>query len=973
MLKLCAYLFFILNTLSFSQSQVIIKKLDWKIYSTEHFDIYYYDDSKLWLNFLAKTLENAYREESRYLNPKINKKIPFFIFASINDMEQNSISEVGDGVGGLTEPFKDRFMVWSDGSMSWLEDVIYHELTHEMQFSVLLDGFWKSARILKTYVYPLWMMEGMAEYSTKDGDLAIEDMYIRDSVVDNKLISLKKLHGFSHLKPHQTTLAYKTGSAAMKFLSSEYGAEKQALMLQLYKNRYDINSVLYSLIGTDIDAFDRKFKEYEQLKYKKQIEDKELIEIPDTFKKITEQKDIIPDFNLTPVYKNGVLAYISTYKGHPPIVVVEKNGKKKTLNFKYMDIENIPYSRFTKPIRSLDISNDGRFLIFNAQKNHIEYLCVYDIENEKFKKYQMKDFIEARQFVFSPDNRKISFIAMKEGVNDIYTMDFYDGFVNLESIDKITDDLSLLKKNALTNIQADISISSVSLSSSSLSNNLDGFKDKSSPYYLSANSLIYSCENEYKGKYIRDICQINTESKKKEVFFRFYANIYDFAYDKNSNELYFTSDKDDVFALYSLSLNDGKLRKLLNLIGGVFTPYYDEKEDKFYFSYFRHGSINIYLGNKSNFNNEKQINSGYEFKNIVSKDDFNYENKIESSPVSGVYKDYKFKASTDLFFPALMFSSPGGLFLMTYWQFSDFLGYHNISSFINYNSAYPYFNGSIQYLYNRYRTKMLFSKDIYLVNDLEDDYKDKYDRRYDRNMLGFIYPLDRYDSLGLYLISKDDIKKYYYPYKLNQDYLTRAFQLSFMNNTLNGLYLSAIEGSSYQLIWQKGLERFDGNQKYDVYSLELLKYLPIDRRSTVANRFFFGFSTGRDKKNFSFGGINGLRGYPRYNDMNENSRVLNYNLEGRILLKDMDYHMWYMFPDFYFKAMYLKIFSDNAYGWENNEISNFKMKDIKNSIGLGVNFNTFILQSFQMILSFDYAMRTDDGSKIFYFYLGPLF
>jgi len=32
-----------------------------------------------------------------------------------------------------------------------------------------------------------------------------------------------------------------------------------------------------------------------------------------------------------------------------------------------------------------------------------------------------------------------------------------------------------------------------------------------------------------------------------------------------------------------------------------------------------------------------------------------------------------------------------------------------------------------------------------------------------------------------------------------------------------------------------------------------------------------------------------------------------------------------------------------------------------------------VLQAFQLVLSFDYAIRTSDGGRIFYFYLGPLF
>ncbi|MCK4936384.1 MAG: hypothetical protein KAR84_05975, partial [Elusimicrobiales bacterium] len=179
---------FLFNTgFVFAGNRVIVKKFDWRIYSTEHFDIYYYKDSEGWLKYAASSLERAYRKISSDLNPSLDKRMPFFLYASSNDMQQTSIAHISDGTGGITEPLKDRFMMWSDGSKAWMDNLIDHEFTHEVQFSVLIDGFWKSARILKTFIYPLWMMEGLAEYETGQRDMALQQMYVRDAAIDDKL------------------------------------------------------------------------------------------------------------------------------------------------------------------------------------------------------------------------------------------------------------------------------------------------------------------------------------------------------------------------------------------------------------------------------------------------------------------------------------------------------------------------------------------------------------------------------------------------------------------------------------------------------------------------------------------------------------------------------------------------------------------------------------------------------------------
>ena len=186
-------------------------------------------------------------------------------------------------------------MVWSDGSKGWLKDVMEHELTHEMQFSVLIDGFWKSARILKTFVYPSWMMEGMAEYETGLNDYAVEKMYVRDAVLSGGLIPLSRLTQFGHLKPHQVTLGYKTGAQAIRFLAEQYGADKPRRMLELFRNRYDAGSVFIQLIGADLPEFEKKFSEY--LDFKSLAEAREKIEELKILARVAKELKVFNNFN----------------------------------------------------------------------------------------------------------------------------------------------------------------------------------------------------------------------------------------------------------------------------------------------------------------------------------------------------------------------------------------------------------------------------------------------------------------------------------------------------------------------------------------------------------------------------------------------------------------------------------------------------------------------------------------------------
>ena len=917
------FCFFLFSSKLFSQ--VIIKNFDWKIYKTKHFDIYYYSDSKSLIPYASHYLELAYEKAKKEYNPFIDKRIPFFLFASANDMKQNSITPVGDGTGGLTEPYKDRFMVYNDGSKKWLRDVIFHEFGHEAQFSILIDGWWESPRILKTIIYPLWMLEGMSENMTEEWDIAMEDMYVRDYLINQKMPLLSKLFGFSHLKPHQVTLAYKTGAKAIRFIREEYGKDKPSIILHLYRDLYDIDSVLKRSIGLTLDEFDSKFREYLERIYYNQMKEKNLRDASLYGEQLTKDIDDIPTFNISPVFiSKSLFAYLSTIWGHPPSLVIESSGNKKIIQAENIGFENVFYSRFTFPIRSLSVSPNKKYLVFSAQKNNREYLVIYDIEKEIFKSILFEDLNEARQFSFSGDGKKLIFVGMDGCFNKIYEI-YFDDVINKVSLKK--KDLKVIVDNEM---------------------------DKRTPIYLEDGKIAFSCEV---GSFDdpKNMMCIYDENEKNLRFFDLGMDVLDISY--HNEKLYFVSDKDGIYNLYSYTLSDGKIYKHTSFIGGGFTPYFFD--GKILISYFRNGSMNIYQLDENKLD--------YEY--IGKAVEISTENKNEDkTDYQGV--PYKFKASTDLFFPALLYSSPGGLFLFNYWQASDYLGRHTFSLYTNYNSYLPYLNINSSYVYNRYRTKFVTSISLYNFKDKNLDSNLDYKRKYISFISGFIYPFDRYKSIGIYLNYKDNKYNYLNYNSLNYFERERALMLSYYDNHLNGLYLTAVRGYSLNT----GVSYYDhfmnGNRRYNLFYTDFIKYIPLSRKSTIANRYFLGFSNGRDKPYYSYGGIKGIRGFMD-SDRNENQNVLVYNIETRLCLKYTDYYMRYLFPDLYFKAIYFKLFMDNAYGW--NEKFKISIADVKNSVGFGFNLHSFILQKYQILFSFDWSFNTKTGARVMYFYLGPLF
>lgn len=913
------------------ENKVIVEDFKWRVYATDHFDIHYYPASEPWLPYASGVLESAWRRESADLNPAVDKRIPFFLFASQNDMQQSGVADVGDGVGGLTEPFKDRFMVWSDGSKEWLKDVIEHEFAHEMEFSVLIDGFWKSARILKTYIYPLWMMEGMAEYETGLSDYAIEKLYVRDAVLSGTMIPLDRLNQFAHLKPHQTTLAYKTGAQAIRFLAEQYGDDKPRKMLELFRSRYDAGGVLNPLIGCDLETFQAKFSEYLELTYLDEAR-RERLQEPELYGgRLTSGSDNIPEFNVSPAPSpdGRKVAYLSTRDGHPPEVRVKDlaAGKEKVLKALSAGAENIPYGRFTKPLRSLAWSPDGEYLAFSGQKNHREYLYLYAPRTGKVSRSSVAGLAEVRQPAFSPDGKKIAFVGMAGGFNDIYELPVgrlaAGGEVPLAEAARLTS----------------------------------GPQDDASPAYGPGGELAWSCETDGPGGPVRALCLRRPGAAAEEVRLPG-GSAYDPVFAEDG-ALYFIGDAGYDFELYRRE-KSGRLYRMTRTLGGIFTPA--AAGGKVWFSAFRRGGMDLHAGAPENFLWEPvgppEPPAG----------------TFEVKPSTGFDSPYRFKASTDLFFPAFLFSSPGGLFWMNYWQASDMLGRHNLSLFLNYNSGAEFLSLQTNYSYVRWRMPLFVQSTALSFKDAQNSDGLDYDKSYARHAVGTAWPFDRHNRVEAFVMAKNERNKYK-DIDLTERLRTRALQTSYIRDTVDGLYLTAVRGSRSELSWLTAGERAGGNLKYDVYLAQYLKYFPLSKRAAFVNRFIAGRSTGRDRRAFDFGGLGGVRGFSSTSPLNEKPGVLLNNAELRVpLVKDMNYYMWFMFPDFYFKGVYGKLFMDSAYGWERGaDLREFGASRVKNAVGAGVNVHTFVLQAFQLVLSFDYAVRTSDGGRIFYFYLGPLF
>jgi len=225
----------------FGRNKVQYEKFDWKVLKTEHFDIYYYNETAHIAEIGGHFAEEVYDELKVKLNHILTRRVPLIFYNTAIHFQQTNTTPgfIPEGVGGFFEFIKGRVVLPSTGSLNDFRHVIRHELVHVFTtnkvYRVLTDH-----RLPSDALPPLWFIEGLAEYlSTEVDDQA--EMVMRDAVINNYFVPLENIYQI-----YGTFLMYKEGQSFLEFVEEKYGSEKIPLMLDNFWMYTNFNKVIQS-------------------------------------------------------------------------------------------------------------------------------------------------------------------------------------------------------------------------------------------------------------------------------------------------------------------------------------------------------------------------------------------------------------------------------------------------------------------------------------------------------------------------------------------------------------------------------------------------------------------------------------------------------------------------------------------------------------------------------------------------------
>ncbi len=512
----------------FGRNKVRYDDFTWEIYHSTHFNVYYYESEKHLLQKVVSYAESAYDQLSQRLDYQIQEPTNLIFYDTHSAFEQTNVilNFIPEGIGAFATPVRNRMVLPVDLPGPELMALVLHELTHIFQYHILFGG--NLGRGIASSP-PLWFMEGMASYFAQD-ETARDKMYLRDAVVNDRLPSISQdFGGF---------FAYRYGQAVFDFIEERWGDEGVRDFMIETRNTLGgrVGRSVGKAFGLEAEEFDSEFRRWLRKKYLP-----ELIETgePADFGRPFRSGDRGPIWRSSPAASpsGDLLAAFSTEKGQIDVMLFDARERTELRNltkgynrdYEYFVAQELTLGRTMG--RDIAFSPDGNQVAFFGRREGGRALILADVLGGKIQRGIDLDIDQQLAPAFNADGSKVAFSGVRNGQFDIFEVD--------------------LESNAVTNLTN------------------DDIYDGAPTYSPDGKSLVLSS---VVGGYSK-LFRVDLASPGERFpITTGESNETDAVYSADGSRIYFTSDRTGANNIFSIELEDGRIRQHTNSLTGCFMP-----------------------------------------------------------------------------------------------------------------------------------------------------------------------------------------------------------------------------------------------------------------------------------------------------------------------------------------------------------------------------------------------------------------
>ena len=413
----------------FGKNQIRYDNFKWEIYTTDHFEIYYYPEIEPHLEKVAGYAESAYQHVSSELKHDLAYKVPLILFSTASEFWQQNVipGAAQEGVGAFAEPSRYRIVMPMDEPSDLLYRLVVHELTHQFQYDIIPTS-------LVRQNMPLWVFEGMSDYMTGIWR-SIDLMYVRDAAVADTIPKMSELQGYGNFT--NARVIYNLGHAAFEFIEARWG--KEGVRQFVFSLRKSVigggDNAFKEAFDMEADEWDQQFDRYLKERFKP-FRDKE--------RPADYGRDLAPNpektrysnaLSIEPSPSGDLIAAMSGNSRDRELDIVllsAKDGsvvRNLTSGFdQSLGFESIPVPGMrwvTVPWMSWSPQGDRLAYFVRTEKDRS--LILQNVISRKVEvRIPMTTVDSPESPDISPDGKLVAFAAAQGIVNDIYT-------VNLDS------------------------------------------------------------------------------------------------------------------------------------------------------------------------------------------------------------------------------------------------------------------------------------------------------------------------------------------------------------------------------------------------------------------------------------------------------------------------------------------------------------------------------------------------------------
>ncbi len=813
----------------FGQNKIQYRRFDWRVLRGEHVDLYYYPEEEELGRVALAYAEVSYDSLERRFNHAVTRRIPLIVYASHSDFEQTNILPFipPEGLLGVTEFLKRRVAMPFRGSYSEFRHTLRHELVHVFQLSLTTEVYNRYPRLRQAGL-PLWWTEGLAEYFST-GEDSRDEMVLRDMTVSGQLPALRDLtYAYGGL-------VYPVGGSLHRFLAEHYGEWR---ILQVYGDLWKYASfeeAMAGVYGRTVDQLSDEWQYWLRQRYFPGVTAQRPLAI--TSRRLTELA-IKPAAYRLPGDSAPSYLFFSPSNGYTTIYAQNFTGGKKRAVVKGERSEQFESFHFFES--RLDVNAQG-VVAFSSKYAERDALFLWSLVRQRVVgRYQFAELVSILSPAWAPDGRSVVFSGLSvSGYSDLYRLWLNDagGEGRLERLTS------------------------------------DRYEDVDPTVSPDGRTVVFSSDRTPFGPGgARNLFTLDLGTGA--IRYLTYGAWRDEGPRWSLDRIYFASDRDGTFQIYSID-STGAGRRETRTLNGAFDPQWIPARDSasrggLLFGGFADLSFNIYYSDPladtsaaGTFALAKDLPAPEWTWGELSHPQYA---RADATPYEKKFT-LDFAAGDALVAPGLG-SAQGAVFL-----FSDLLSDHvlfvSLSSFqgTGLGNLVDNVNGTVFYLnqarrvnwgFGAFRQRGLFYEGDFSSLFEETSYGLMAQVRYPFTRFRRLvaeYRLERSDRFDLLTEGVDELRRVGW---LASNYLSYV-----KDNTL-WLATGPIDGTRYN--FTAGLVNDLSHGRFDSWlmSADVRSYLRTSLRSALAVRFQGYASGGERPRRVNIGGSWGLRGYPLY-------------------------------------------------------------------------------------------------------------